>query len=126
MRKPSQRPARNYEVGKGRTPKATRFKPGQSGNPKGRPRGSKNAATLAKKELSRKIAVTVNGRKRQMTVAEIGYRKLGDKTMAGDQKALGFLLMLANDVDPADIKPAENTTTTEQDLAIIAEYFARQ
>jgi Family of unknown function (DUF5681) len=67
MRKnPSRPPARNYEVGKCRTPKATRWKPGQSGNPNGRPKGSKNAATMAKAALSRKVAATVNGRKRQM------------------------------------------------------------
>ena len=31
-----------YEVGYGKPPTHTRFKPGQSGNPKGRPKGSKN------------------------------------------------------------------------------------
>ena len=31
-----------YDVGYGKPPKDTRFKPGQSGNPKGRPKGSKN------------------------------------------------------------------------------------
>jgi len=60
-----------------------------------------------------------------MTVDEIAFRRLGDKAMAGDQKAHGYLLMLANDVDPSDIKPAE-ATTTEQDLEIIADYFRRQ
>ena len=103
MRKnPSRPPVRNYEVGKGRTPKSTRWGPGQSGNPNGRPKGSKNAATMAKAALSRKVAATINGRKRQMTVAEIAYRRLGDKAMAGDQKAFGFLLTLANNIEPSD------------------------
>jgi hypothetical protein len=31
-----------YEVGYGKPPEATRFKPGQSGNPRGRPKGAKN------------------------------------------------------------------------------------
>lgn len=36
------RPVRKpYTVGHGKPPEATRFKPGQSGNPKGRPRGKK-------------------------------------------------------------------------------------
>lgn len=35
-------PSANYDVGYGKPPKDTRFKPGQSGNPKGRPKGSKN------------------------------------------------------------------------------------
>jgi hypothetical protein len=127
MRKtPSRLPVRNYEVGKGRTPKATRWKPGQSGNPKGRPKGSKNAATMAKAALSRKVAATVNGRKSQMTVAEIAYRRLGDKAMAGDQKAFGFLMMLANNIEPSETGSTDSVTTPEQDLAIIADYFSRK
>jgi hypothetical protein len=117
---------RNYEVGKGRPPKATRWQSGQSGNPNGRPKGSKNAATMAQAELKRRVTATVSGKKRQLTVADIAYRRLGDKAMIGDQKAFGFLLMLANHVDPTDAKPAENSTTPEQDLEIIADYFKRQ
>ena len=43
----------NHSVGYGRPPEATRFKPGQSGNPKGRPKGSKNLRTLFAEELRR-------------------------------------------------------------------------
>ena len=41
---PSETP---YEVGYGRPPSATRFQPGQSGNPKGRPKGTRNASSMA-------------------------------------------------------------------------------
>jgi hypothetical protein len=79
----SKRPPRhslgNYTVGKGRPPTATRWKPGQSGNPKGRPKGTRNAATMAKAELARKVVVNLNGVKRKMSVAEIAFRRLGDR-----------------------------------------------
>jgi hypothetical protein len=82
---------------------------------------------MAKAALGRKIAATVNGRKRQMTVAEIAYRRLGDKAMAGDQKALAFLLMLANNIEPSETTPTDSgSNTPEQDLAIIADYFSRK
>jgi Family of unknown function (DUF5681) len=125
-KKPPRPPSRNYEVGKGRPPKATRWQPGQSGNPKGRPKGSKNAETMAQAELKRRVTVTVNGKKRRLTVADIAYRRLGDKSMGGDIKAFAFLLTLANPIDPSDAKPADNGTTPEQDLEIIAEYFKRR
>ncbi len=126
MRKPPlRRSQHNYEVGKGRPPEATRWKPGQSGNPKGRPNGSRNAATMAKAALGRKVVATVNGTKRKMTVAEISYRRLADKAMAGDQKAFNYLLTLANNVDPADIDTTAENVSTEQDLEIIADYFRR-
>jgi hypothetical protein len=46
--------------------------------------------------------------------------------MAGDQKAFGFLLMLANNVEPAGASATSSATTPEQDLAIIADYISRQ
>jgi len=36
---PEHRPESDYEIGRGKPPMHTRFKPGQSGNPKGRPKG---------------------------------------------------------------------------------------
>ena len=91
-----------YEVGKCRPPLASRWKPGQCGNPKGRPKKANGAATTARDALERQLPVIVSGRKTQMTVRAIAYRKLGDKAAAGDQKALGFLLDLANEHQPLE------------------------
>jgi hypothetical protein len=115
-----------YTVGKGRPPVATRFKPGRSGNPKGRPKGSKNAQSLAKAELGRKVVVTVNGRKKSMTVAEIASRRLGDKAMTGDAKAFSFLIAIAGVGSGSDETLADRLTTPEQDQAILADYFKRK
>lgn len=115
-----------YTVGKGRTPVATRFKPGNSGNLKGRPKGSRNAQSLAKAELGRKVVVTMNGRKRTMTVAEIASRRIGDKAMAGDAKAFSFLISIADDSGAHDASYADRVTTPEQDQAILADYFKRK
>ena len=46
---------KTYDVGYRRPPPASRFKPGQSGNPKGRQRGAKNFATELADELQEKI-----------------------------------------------------------------------
>ncbi len=40
--------AADYEVGYCRPPLATRFRPGQSGNPRGRPKGSRNLRAVVK------------------------------------------------------------------------------
>ena len=48
---------KKYAVGYRKPPTATRFKPVQSGNPKGRPKGSPNLATDLSTELGELITV---------------------------------------------------------------------
>lgn len=90
----------NYEVGFGRPPQHSRFKTGQSGNPKGRPRGSRNMKTMLRDQLDQKIQVTENGRTKTMSKREVSVRQLVDKAVKGDHKALTLLLKL--DMDTGD------------------------
>ena len=55
------------KVGYGRPPKANQFKPGKSGNPKGRPKGSLNLVNDLAAELSELITVREDGRARRIS-----------------------------------------------------------
>lgn len=125
-KRPTRGTGRDYKVGKGRPPKATRWKPGQSGNRKGRPKGSRNAATMARAELKRKVTVTINGVSQKMSIEEVSFRRQSDKATAGDQKALAFLLACAGGADPTDAAQAESAPPTEQELEIIQDYIRRK
>jgi hypothetical protein len=46
-----------YDVGYGKPPVATRFKPGKSGNPEGRPKGSKNTVPSLSEERIKKLII---------------------------------------------------------------------
>lgn len=70
-----------------RTREDCQFKSGRSGNPKGRPRGSKNAATIVTRELSEKVTVTENGRQRKITKWEMIVIQQVNKAAKGDLKA---------------------------------------
>src|SRR3954471_16214722 len=84
-----------YEVGYGRPPQSSQFKPGRSGNPKGRPKGGKNLSTLAREKLQVKISVREGGRERQMSKAEVGVTKLVNRfAETGDPKFLAALQKL--------------------------------
>ena len=48
---------RDYQVGYGKPPRHTRFKRGQSGNPRGRPREAKNLPTLLTEALNERVIV---------------------------------------------------------------------
>lgn len=73
---------KQYTVGYGKPPKSTQFKPGQSGNPKGRTKGSKNGIyTYIQRELNSSITLT-DGSK---ITKEQGFaRQLTNKALRGD------------------------------------------
>jgi hypothetical protein len=82
----------DYQVGYGKPPMHSRFKKGESGNPKGRPKGSKNVATLLEKELKQRVLVTENGRRRSITKQEAMLKHLVNKAVSGDRRLMQLLL----------------------------------
>src|SRR5947209_17104066 len=61
----------SYEVGFGKPPRSSQFKPGQSGNTAGRPPGAKNFATALEQELKSRVLVTENGRRKRISKREV-------------------------------------------------------
>lgn len=82
----------NYEIGYGRPPRATQFKPGESGNPRGRPRGSKNLSLLLEEELTQRVTINENGRRRRITKRAAIVKHMVNKTLSGDPRLLQILL----------------------------------
>jgi hypothetical protein len=81
-----------YTVGFGKPPRRTRFKKGRSGNPKGRPRGSRTSLTLLQQALSELVVVTENGQRKQITKGEAMLKQLANKAASGDPRAMQMLL----------------------------------
>jgi Family of unknown function (DUF5681) len=80
--------ASDYEVGHGKPPKSTQFKKGQSGNPKGRPKGSKNFATVYHKVGREFVTVKENGRTRRLTKQEAIARRFTNAALTGPDRAI--------------------------------------
>src|SRR5712691_1957724 len=77
-----------YETGYRRPPKSGHFKKGQSGNPKGRPKGSGNFLTLLEHELGHSIVVNENGKKKTITRMQAMVKRIVAGALQGDLKAL--------------------------------------
>jgi hypothetical protein len=81
-----------YSVGYGKPPSNGQFKPGQSGNPRGRPKGAKNFATAIDDELRARVTVTENGARRRVSKREVIAKRLVNRAAEGDLRALPLLL----------------------------------
>lgn len=84
------------KVGPGKPPRPTRFKPGQSGNPNGRPKGSKNFATILQQQLRKMVTITVDGKPKRLTVQEVIARRITNDSMKGTTKAIELLIKLTS------------------------------
>ena len=83
-----------YQVGYRKPPQHSRFKKGQSGNPRGRPKGSQSAARLARRILSEKIVIKENGKRRTITRREAMLKQLANKGIMGDLRSIREVLNL--------------------------------
>jgi len=109
---------RDYEVGYGKPPRSTRFKKGQSGNPRGRPSGSKNLSTLLSEALNEPVIVTENGRRRKITKREAIVRQVVDCSATPDLRAVRIVFDLLRDIEgksePASHEPSAFTAADEE------------
>ena len=81
-----------HETGYAKVPEKTKFKKGQCGNPKGRPKGKKNTDTLFKEALDKKITTRTGGKEKKISVREAIVQRSIQKAIEGDIKFLKFVM----------------------------------
>jgi len=76
------------KVGYRNPPEKSRFKTGQSGNPRGRPKGALNLATILERTLREPVIIVENGKRKTVTKIEAAIKELVNQAASGDLKAL--------------------------------------
>jgi hypothetical protein len=117
---------RDYAVGYGKPPRHSRFKRGQSGNPRGRAPGAKNLKTLLSEALNEYVIVTENGGRRKVTKREAIIKQLVNQSAIADWRAIKILLDLLREID-GQSEPAspETSAFTAADEKVLEQLRAR-
>lgn len=122
LRRPNAPGTATHSVGYGRPPRARQFKPGQSGNPRGRPKGTKNETTILRKLLNRKIEIRDGGRPRQVTILEAILLRFTEDALKGNTKTAAFLFNRYAGSDSNEPRSEDMGTT---DREVIDEFVER-
>ena len=90
-------------------PKHTQFRKGISGNPKGRPKGSKNLSTLMMEAARDQVSATIGGKTRKISKIQATTMQLATKAAGGDHAAMGKFLDWIDEIETraATVKPAQ-------------------
>ena len=116
---------RDYAVGRGKPPVHTRFKKGQSDNPRG-PR-PKNLPALLIEALDEPVTVTIDGERREITKRQAIATQLVNKSTGADLRATKMLINALKDAEKraGAAPPAEPAPFTAADEEVMATFIAR-
>ena len=116
---------RDYDIGYGKPPKHSQFKPGRSGNSSGRPKGRTNLKTDLEDELSEKIRIVTDGKFKNISKQRATIKRLVGNAANGDPRAINILITLMTklfgDTDTVEVE----SDFTETDRAILDDFAAR-
>ena len=109
----------SYQVGYGKPPRASRFQKGASGNPKGRPKGTKNLSTIVLQESRQKVRVNGPRGSRTVTKLQAILMQLGNKSAQGDLRASREFLALVQRSEESAASGAGPVPVAELDQQVM-------
>ncbi len=117
---------RDYGVGYSKPPKNTRFKPGQSGNPRGRPKGTKNLKTDLLEELGEKIVIREGDQSQKISKQRALLKSVVNRAIKGDDRATAIALStMMRLLDTVEGAPDVEDGLIDDELAILKSFEAR-
>jgi hypothetical protein len=114
------------KVGYRKPPAKTRFQPGQSGNPNGRPKGSVNLKTDLRDELSERIRIREGERSLKVSKQRAMLKALVAKALKGDARAANVVLTLVGKLFEPEVAAEQVPSLTSDDQAILERFLARR
>lgn len=124
MTKPKKK---DYEVGYAKPPKDSQFQKGESGNPRGRPKGRKNHLTVLYQAMNEPITITENNKRTTVTKFEAVMKQIMNQALKGDgpvaRLVITHLIPLAERIDA---QQGNKRVTSAEDQQVVKDLLARK
>jgi hypothetical protein len=114
------------KVGPGNPPKDKQFRKGTSGNPKGRPKGSKNLSTILMDAARDQVTATIDGKPRKITKLQATAMQLATKAAGGDMASAAKFLDWMDEIESRALasRPVQ-FPFNDIDLEVLREIYDR-
>lgn len=109
-----------YAIGYGKPPKSAQFKPGQSGNPNGRPKGQPTTQQLLLQEAAKLVKVKVGDEIVHLSKLQAIVRKLYNMALEGNVAVSRLILTQIGAAEAAQENGESEPPLTEAELAMAA------
>lgn len=118
--------ADDNDVGYRKPPKHTRFKKGESGNPNGRTKGTRNFSADLLETLNAPVRIKKNGRQTRVSTQQASLMRLREKALGGDARSLDRLIGLAQTINDTELSLDEHATLDATSQEILDLYFEKR
>jgi hypothetical protein len=106
-----------------------RFVPGQSGNPKGRPKKVRSVDAAVLDAINEKVMINQNGNRKRVSMVDVAAKQLAKKSAAGDLRATKMTLDYAQKAEErqgeTESRKAVMTASDEEIAARVIERLER-
>ena len=110
-------------VGYGKPPRKNQFQPGQSGNPRGRPKGAKGLKAELREELDELVTITSEGKPRRIRKRRLIIKALAAQAAKGNVAAADKLLSLVIQAEGFEDERATAKRLSDTDLLILNRFL---
>lgn len=112
----------------GTPPQEYKYKKGQSGNLRGRPKGSRNLSSIILEAAEKKVKVTIDGVERNITIKQATAMQLAKQAVSGDHRGMAKFLDLVEEYErrAEEGGPAQYTLSDADTEVLRAIYLRMQ